>query len=262
MFSHFPSRILLALTLVSYSQAADLRTLRVCADPNNLPFSNRAEQGIENKLGSMLAQEMGAGLEYTWWSERKSFLQNSLNAGQCDVVLGVPAGIDTVLTSKPYYTSSYVIVTRRSKPAIRSLLDPALETCKIGVHVTGDDYAPPAQLLARRGLASNIVSFSLFGADGEPNPPSKLIDAVREGAVDVAVVWGPFAGYFGSGDLQITPVAPTSFLGIPFIYGISTAVRKQDTHLRDEIDRILDRRQSDIRELLHEYHFPVVENGP
>jgi len=241
------------------SPAEDLHIFRVCADPDRLPFSDRAEAGFENQLSSLIAKEMGARLEYTWWSERKSFLRDSLNAGRCDAVMGVPATLDTVGVSKPYYRSSYVVVTRRDRNlAIRSLFDPVLDQCRIGIHITGGDYAPPAQLLARRGLASNIVAFSLFGPEGEKNPQAKLIDAVKQGSIDVAIIWGPFAGYFADGtSLDITPVAPSSFLGLPFTYEISVGVRKDDISLRDQIDRILDRKRAEIQSLLNRYHIPL-----
>lgn len=154
------------------ADSTNARTLRVCADPNNLPFSNEAQQGFENRLAEIIAAGLGATLKYTWWAERASFLRNSLNSNRCDAVMGVPATMDTLNVTAPYYRSTYVVVTRHDRRLhIQTLLDPALDDCRIGVHVTGNDYAPPAAVLARRGLSANIVGFSLFGSDGEQNPP-------------------------------------------------------------------------------------------
>jgi quinoprotein dehydrogenase-associated probable ABC transporter substrate-binding protein len=245
------------------ADSINARTLRVCADPNNLPFSNEAQQGFENRLAEIIAAGLGATLKYTWWAERASFLRNSLDSNRCDAVMGIPATMETLNVTAPYYRSTYVIVTRHDRRLhIESLLDPALDDCRIGVHVTGNDYAPPAAILARRGLSANIVAFSLFGSDGEQNPPSKLIDAVRSGDVDVAIVWGPFAGYFarrGDPALDIYPVSPTSYLGTPFTYEISIAVRKGDSGLRDEINQVLQRHRESIRSLLNEYGVPLVD---
>jgi len=242
--------------------AADRRILRVCADPNNLPFSSQNTPGLENRLASMIATELGTKVEYSWWSERKSFLKNSLNSGKCDAVMGVPSGLDTVAVTRPYYRSSYVTVTRRdSGTAVHSLFDDSLENKRIGVHVAGDDFAPPAVVLARRGLSSNIVGFSLFGADGEANPAFRLLEALARKEIDIAVVWGPFGGYFAkakSKDMDVSPVSPSSYFGIPFTYDISVGVRKSDRALRDEIDRVIERKRDQIRVLLDEYGIPLV----
>lgn len=236
------------------------RTLRVCADPNNLPFSSRSGDGFENKLAELVSHALGAQLEYTWWAERKSFLKNSLLADRCDVVMGVPAEMGSVLTTVPYYQSTYVFVYRRDLGGtIESLTDPRLAQWKIGIHVVGDDYAPPAHALASLGLAANVVGFSLFGPYGEPNPPSKLIEAVRNRDVDVAIVWGPFAGYFARAagtELVLTPVTPRIWTGVPFTYSISMAVRPADTALKSELDGVLTENCRAIRSLLTGYGIP------
>jgi ABC-type amino acid transport substrate-binding protein len=167
------------------------------------------------------------------------------------------------LATRPYYSSTYVFVTRKGL-SISSLADDKLAQLRIGVHVTGEDYAPPAHALAQRGLSANLVGFSLFGQYGEPNPPAKLIEAVRRGDVDVAIVWGPFAGYFAKrGDLEIKPVMPRAWMGVPFTYGISMAVRPNEQGLHDELDHVLERECGAIQNLLADYGVPTVpESAP
>ena len=234
---YLPYRRLALLVIAAAPIFAQSSVLRVCADPNNLPFSNELQQGFENKLADLLAASTNARLEYTWWSQRKSFAKKSLDQGACEVVLGVPTSLPDVLTTKPYYRSTYVFVTRHDRNLqISSLIDPRLSHLRIGIHVVGDDYAPPAFALAHRGITQNVVGFSLFGEYGQPNPPRKLIDAVETGAGDVAIVWGPFAGYFTKGapvPLDIAPVTPSTFLGVPFTYEISAAVRSGNEVLND-----------------------------
>ncbi len=238
-------------------------TLRVCADPNNLPFSDRQELGFENKLASLIATDMHVNLEYAWWSERKSFAKKLLDNEACDFIPGVSAGLPGVLTTQPYYRSSYVFVTRRDRnlnPS--SLTDPRLAYLHIGVHVVGDDYAPPAVALAHQGITKNVVGFSLFGEYGEANPAHKLIDAVESGAVDVAIVWGPLAGYFAErqpAPLTVTAVKPAMYLGVPFEYDIAVAVRKGNETLKARIDQILEARAAEIQNLLNEYGVPQVQ---
>ena len=236
--------------------------LRVCADPNNLPFSNQQGQGFENKLAEIFAAKLGTRVEYTWFAERKSFLKNSLNAGECDLVMGVPAALPAATTTKPYYRSTYVFVSRRDRHLqVASLDDPRFADWRVGVHVVGDDYAPPAAALARRGITKNIVGFSLFGPYGEENPPRKLVDAVALGEVDIAIVWGPFAGYFARQQnvaLDVVPVSPAMFLAVPFTYEISAAVRKGNDALREQLDSIIEANSASIQQLLSDFGVPQV----
>jgi mxaJ protein len=138
--------------------------LRVCADPNNLPFSNRNGEGFENRIASILADDMHRRLEYTWAPQWRGFVRKTLAARTCDVILGIPAESDRVLTTHPYYSSTYVFLSRRDRgPGIRSFDDPALRHSRIGIHFVGDDYAnpPPAYALGRRHLAGHVVGYSL-----------------------------------------------------------------------------------------------------
>ena len=252
----------LALLTSVVALAAEPSVLRVCADPNNLPFSNEQGQGFENKLAELVAGNMGAKLEYAWWTERRSFVKNTLDAGRCDVVMGIPALVDSVDATKPYYRSSYVFVSRHDRNLqVTSLADPRWAQWKIGIHMVGDDYAPPAAALARRGITKNVIGYSLFGQYGEPNPPRKLIDAVANGDVDVAIIWGPFAGYFAKQEntaLDITPVSPAMFLAIPFAYDVSMGVRKGNGALKAQLDRVLQDDSSAVQQILAEYGIPQV----
>jgi quinoprotein dehydrogenase-associated probable ABC transporter substrate-binding protein len=246
----------------SAALAANQPILRVCADPNNLPFSNQQKQGFENKLAEMFAAQLNAKLEYTWWVERKSFLKNSLEAGRCDLVMGLPASLTSVATTKPYYQSTYVFVSRHDRNLhVTSLSDPRLAEWHVGVHVVGEDYAPPAAALARRGITANVIGFSLFGPYGEISPARKVVDAVASGQIDVAIVWGPFAGYFAKQEkvpLDIVPVSPSIFLAIPFTYEIAVGVRKGDGALLAQLDQAIASDSAEIRRILDEYGVPRV----
>lgn len=250
-----------AISLLPFAIKAQ-GVLRVCADPNNMPFSNQRQEGFENKLAQMIAADVSAKLDYAWWSERGSLVKNTLNAGRCDVLMGVPSSLDEAATSKPYYRSTYVFVSRRDRQLhVTSLGDARLSDWRIGLHVVGENLAPPAVALASRGITKNVTGYSLFGAYGEENPPRRLIDAVESRDVDLAIVWGPFAGYFAKCakvPLEITPVQPRVFSGIPFSYDISLGVRKGNEALRRELNDALDREQGAIRGLLAQYGVPEV----
>jgi mxaJ protein len=247
--------------------------LRVCADPNNLPFSNERGEGFENRLADLVARELGARVEYTWWAQRRGFFRQTLNAGRCDVVMGVPSSIEMAATTRPYYRSSYVFVSRADRgPVVRSFDDPALRRLRVGVAVIGDDYAnsPPAHALAQRGIVDNVVGYSVYGDYARPNPPAHIVEAVAAGEVDVAVVWGPLAGYFAPRQgvpLRLVPVTPEIDLPfLPFVFDIAVGVRRGDDALRAEIDRVLARRRTEVRRILDAYGVPwpashVAEGG-
>lgn len=259
----------LALGATRQSPASTTNSLRVCADPNNLPFSNKAGEGFENRIAELVARDLGERLEYTWWAQRRGFVRNTLNAHACDVVMGVPAHMDMMLTTIPYYRSSYVFVTRRDrKLAISSFDDGRLRRMRIGVPIIGDDYAstPPVHALVRRGLVANIVGFTVYGDYGQPNPPARLVEAVERGAIDVAVAWGPLAGYVARHSpvpLQITPAEqPADLRVIPFAYDIAMGVRKGDTALRARLDSAIVRRRAAIDRILDDYGVPRATAAP
>ena len=244
------------------SLSANAAVLRVCADPNNMPYSNQQEQGFENKIAQRAAEVLGDTLEYTWWSQRRSFVKHSLNEGRCDVVLGIPASLPDLDATKPYYRSTYVFVSRQDrKLELININDSRLARMRIGISMIGDDYAPPAFALARRGITQNIIGFSSFGAYGESEPGRKIIDAVDRGEIDIAIVWGPFAGYFAKNaknGLTMAPVEPPEVLGVPFTYAIAMGVRKGDSALLARLNMVLDREAAEIRQILVDYGVPQV----
>ena len=215
--SAFVASCIVILSLSSSTApAASTRELRVCSDPNNLPFSNDRSEGFENRIAELIARDLQATLHYTWWAQRRGFVRNTLREGRCDLIIGVPAGYDPVLTTKPYYRSTYVFVWRRERQlTLNSFDDPRLHSLRIGVHLMGDDgaNAPPAHALARRGIINNVVGYTIYGDYSEANPPARVLDALAAGAIDVAVVWGPLAGYFASREpapLEFVPVVPAA----------------------------------------------------
>lgn len=239
--------------------------LRVCADPNNLPFSNQKGEGFENRIAELVAEELDAEVSYTWWAQRRGFIRNTLNAGACDVVIGVPAGYELVATTAAYYRSAYVYVYRADQGLdLRSIQDPRLRELRIGVHLIGDDGAnpPPAHALGAQGIVDNVFGYMIYGDYREPNPPARVIDAVAAGELDVAAVWGPFGGYFAKHapvPLAAVPITDTAdFAPLRFEFGMAMGVRKDDHALLEELNGIIERRREDIHALLDEYGVPRV----
>ena len=242
------------------------REFRVCADPNNLPFSNKAGEGFENKIAELFARDLDATVTYDWLAMQRGFSRKTLKTGSCDVIMGVPAHYDPVLTTKPYYRTTYVFVFRAADgPRVTSLDDTVLKHVKIGIHVIGDDYenTPPAQALAMRGIISNVKGYRIVDDYSKPNPPSHIIDAVARGDIDVAIVYGPFAGYFAPREpvkLEVVPLSQKvdSVSGIPFTYEIAMGVRKDDPQRAAMLDSLIDRERPAVDSLLVHYGVPTL----
>jgi mxaJ protein len=241
-------------------QGTEPRQLRVCADPDNLPYSNEQLEGFENKIAALIAQDLGAKLTYTWWPHQRGLIRRTLNAERCDVLIGIPKGYDPVLWTKPYYRTAYVIAYVKDRgPDITSLDDPILTQVKIGVHVN----TPPHDALAQRGITGdNVTAYRLFHTpQAHPQEsPNQLLDDLLAAKIDVALVWGPFAGYYAkkrSAQLQLMPLrggGPAT----PFVFEISMGVRKGDRTLKAELEEVLDKDAAAIRIILEEYGVPLV----
>ena len=243
--------------------SAATRELRVCSDPNNMPFSNARGEGFENRIAELIARDLKAKVKYTWWAQRRGFIRNTLNASVCDLVIGIPASFDLTAVTTPYYRSSYVFVTRHDRRLnITSFDDPALRKLRIGVQLVGDDGAntPPVHALGKRGITGNLKGYLVYGDYRDPHPASNIIEGVVKGEVDVAVVWGPLAGYFARRQpvrLDLVRVSPQIDLPfMPLVFDIAMGVRRQDKAFRDELDSVLERERDSIAAILDEYGVP------
>lgn len=258
--------IALVAALLLLGSCARQRTLTVCADPNNLPFSNRAGEGFENKLAELIARDLHANLAYVWWAQRRGYVRNTLNERKCDLWPGVASTVEMLATTRPYYRSTYVFVTRASDRLDRLTLDdPRLRHLRIGVQLVGDDgvNTPPAHALARRGIVANVRGYMLYGDYRRPNPPAAIVEAVARGDVDIGIAWGPLGGYFAARSpvplavQRVTPWLDDSQW--PMVYDISVGVQKADLPLQRDVEHVLESRAAEIGALLDRYHIPRVE---
>jgi mxaJ protein len=261
----FPS-VCSVISVATLFAGEDQRLLRVAADPNNLPFSNDRGEGFENKIAELIARELHRKLEYHWRAQRRGFFRETLKSGDVDVVLGVPAHFDMALTTAPYYRSTYVFVTRRDRNLhVTSFEDAQLHKVKIGVQLIGNDGVdtPPAHALAARAIVNNVVGFTLYGDYSQQDPPSRIIDAVANGDIDVAIAWGPLAGYFAKKSkvpLELTPVMPEKDGPLRFAFDISLGVRKTDRELRDQLDKFVIGHRLEIDRVLDAYNVPRIRH--
>lgn len=240
--------------------------LRVCSDPNNMPYSNRAKAGFENKIATIIADQLGAELTYVWYPARQLLIREVFREGECDLIMGLQDGNPLATTTLAYYQSTYVFVYREDAPfEIESLDDPDLADLRIGVQVPPGDGTglPPTEALVAKGYR-NFEGFSLAGDYSRPEPSRPIIDAVANKTVDLAVAWGPIGGYFASVEkvpLKVVPVTPqvvTLPTFLPMVVPISMAVRQGDEDLADLLDRAIIARWEEIQAVLEDFHIPLV----
>jgi mxaJ protein len=251
----------------------DDRVLRVCEDPNNLPFSNRAGEGFENKLAELLARELGWTLEYTWFPQRMGFIRNTLrgrepNSGRfkCDLVLGVPVGFELAATTRPYYRSTYALAYAKGKGLdgvatpedLLALAPEKLKSLKLGVF----DQTPPVDWLLKHRLFDQAISYQRQSGDPERYPGEIIEKDLVSGTIDVAFVWGPIAGYFAkretSARLAVVPFKPDP--QIQFDFRIAMGVRFGEREWKDRIERLLEANHPRIQAILAAYGVPQLDD--
>ena len=236
--------------------------LRVCADPDNLPYSRRDGSGFENRIAQIVAGALEAKLEYVWTPPARGFVRKTLGADVCDLLVGVPAGFAPVLTTRPYYRSSYVFVRRADGPApLSGFNDARISTLRIGVQLLGDELAatPPGHALASVGAIDNVVGYTFYG-DGPA--AERMTDAVAGGALDTALVWGPQAGYFAERagvPMRLDTPQPPDGMESSFEFSIAMGVRQGHQMLRAALDRAIDAHRREIDAILRSYNVPRVD---
>jgi mxaJ protein len=241
----------------------DPALIRVCADPDNMPSSNDKSEGFENKIAQLIATELKAKLGYVWYPTRRGYFR-ILNGMYCDMALEAPAGLDMTGVTKPYFRSGYVFVVRQGSGLedLKSLADPRLKKLKIGVNMYTSDAenSPPAMALSRYGVVGNLKGYFTFFSDQER--PEDIIKGVANKEVDIAIAWGPLAGYFAKQSavpLTLTPLpAKDSLSDIPFQYNMGIAVRRRDKEFRDSLQAVLERRRPAIDSILKAYNIPTL----
>jgi mxaJ protein len=254
--------LLFAVGLLPQPVQAQLRpniakpgTIRVCADPDNMPLSNQRGEGFEQKIAELVAKEWNAKIEYAWWPVRRGFFARALNGRYCDIAIQAPAEFDMAGVTKPYFRSGYVFVTRKDSGLdIKSLADPRLKRLKIGVNILNSDAenTPPAMALSRYGVVGNLTGYPTFYTDSIR--PEDIVTAVSRKEIDVAIAWGPLAGYFAAKStvpLTLQPLAERdSLTDFPFRFSIGMGVRRRDRALRDSLQTVLDQRAPQIQAIL------------
>jgi quinoprotein dehydrogenase-associated probable ABC transporter substrate-binding protein len=242
-------------------ELVDPKVLRVCADPRDLPFSDEAGEGFENKIAELLAQKLGKTLTYEYYPGSTGFVRKTLNAYRCDVIMGMPQGDDIVQGTNPYYRTTYALVSKRGGglDTVDSLEDPLLRNKRIGI-VAG---TPPATNLAVNGLLGNIKSYPLVVDTRVDAPASAMMDDLEAGRIDVAILWGPIAGYLAKQaktPVKVTPLVKETS-GPRMIYRIGMGVRHADQEWKRLLNKLITENQAEINHILASYGVPLLDEN-
>jgi quinoprotein dehydrogenase-associated probable ABC transporter substrate-binding protein len=244
-------------SLAQTGEIIDRTELRVCADPNNLPFSNQNEEGFENRVARVVAEELRLPVSYYWFPQIIGFVRNTLRARQCDIVMGTVAGDDIMQTTNPYYYSTYVMIVRADRGlSFDGMADPRLATMRLGV-IGG---TPPSDLLVRHDLMARAKPYALTVDTRYESPAHELVKDVVSGEIDVGFVWGPIAGYYIKRDalpLRMTALHSEAD-SARMDYRIAMGVRANEPEWRRRVNAIILKRQADFTAILREYGIPLL----
>jgi quinoprotein dehydrogenase-associated probable ABC transporter substrate-binding protein len=265
--------VLVAGAAVAQEKPPERVALRVCQDPNNLPFSNTRGEGIENRIADVFGKALGLPVTYYSFPQRLAFIRNTLRyklPGQdypCDIVMGVPVGFDQVSVTKPYYRSTYAMVFAQGKglDQVRSAEDflkldrGLLAKLRIGVY----DRSPASDWLSKHGLVDSGVPYKIMNADPQQYPGEIIEKDLATDKLDVAIVWGPIAGFFAkrvkSPTLKVVPMR--SEPGVRFDYQMAMGVRYGEREWKQQVESLIESRQDEIQAILKEYGVPVVDES-
>jgi len=253
------------LLLASLYTLADEKKVVFCADADNLPLSNQKREGFENKLADLIAKDLKVDASYIWVGHRRGGSAKLLRERECNVILGLPHKFPGVLTSEPYYSSAYFFATnKRITTSTLTLDDERLKKYRIGLEAIGKDGAntPVARSISIRGLGSHVFGYVLADIKESKYLTEAMIRDVEKRKIDIALLWGPYAGYFSHrrNDVEITPILfDVMQPDIPFVYGISVATRKEDVELMSKINQSLQERKSEVRAILKTFGVPMIE---
>jgi quinoprotein dehydrogenase-associated probable ABC transporter substrate-binding protein/PQQ-dependent catabolism-associated CXXCW motif protein len=241
-------------------ELVDLTKFRVCADPDNLPYSNEAGEGFENKIAELLASKLERDVTYVWYPSTIGFVRNTLGARRCDVVIGTTIVNELMQNTNPYYRSTYALIQRAdAEHVIENLDDPALKEMRIG----GVANTPPITLLAQRGLVGNLEPYQLMADTRHDHPARDMVRDVETGEIDIAVVWGPIGGYYAKqagGDMVVTPIQADEKSPMRMDFRISMGLRRGEPIWKDQLNSLLRSEKDAIEGILHDYGVPLLDN--
>jgi quinoprotein dehydrogenase-associated probable ABC transporter substrate-binding protein len=258
-------RLILAMLVVGasgFGGEASAGVIRVCADPDNMPFSNDKGEGFENKLAELIGSKLDDTVDYTWFSESSGYVPNAVGSDACDLIMGYAQGTGLIDDSNPYYHTSYVLIYRQNDPnlaGVDRLSDARLKGKRIGLFAR----TPPASILALYGLVANAEPFEVNAGESASKAAEAMIEEIASGKLDAGILWGPVGGYYAqrsSMPLALVPLVKEN-AGPSTIYGITLGVRPNDPQWKHQINKVIAENEREIDEILQGYNVPVLDKN-
>jgi quinoprotein dehydrogenase-associated probable ABC transporter substrate-binding protein len=256
--------VLAAAPAASAPESAEPKSasvLRVCADPDNMPFSNEKGEGFENKLAELVAQKLDSQVEYSWFAEATGYVPNTMGRDACDLVMGYAQGTGLIEDTNPYYYTSYVLLYRaddESLAGVTGISDQRLKGKSIGYFAR----TLPASILAMHGLVTTAKPFDLRAYANASQAATAMIEEIAAGKLDAGVLWGPVGGYYAQRagmPLKLVPLVKET-AGPRTIYGITMGVRPKDPQWKHRINKVIAENQDAIIVILQSYNVPVLDD--
>ncbi len=250
----------LPLYAANTAEIVDRTSLRVCGDPNNLPFSNDKGEGFENKIAELLAEYLGTPIDYTWFPQSQGFIRATLKDYKCDIVMGISAAHGLVLNTNPYYSSVFVLIYRKDqKNKISTLADPELKKFKkIGL-VAGTS---PTELMLKHGLITQMAPYHLYVDTRVNTVGSQMIQDILDKKLDAGILWGPIAGFYASqhaAQLEIVPLTADDTEELRVVYRITMGVRPGEVEWKRLLNTFMKEKKLEIEQILEGYGVPLVD---
>lgn len=242
------------------SDLVDRSTLRVCADPAAMPFTDEKGEGFENKIAELLAAKLSLPLDYTWFPQATGFYRKTLGEKRCDVMMGYVAGGDPVLNTNPYYKSAWVLITKKGSPleGVETLEDPLLKGRTIGI-IAG---TPPGDRMARNGLMPFARPYAFMVDRRYENPAETMIADINAGTIDAGILWGPIGGYYArrsEAPLNVVPLVKEK--GDPaLVYRITMGIRPGELNWKHQLNEFITANQQQINTILLGYGVPLLDD--
>jgi quinoprotein dehydrogenase-associated probable ABC transporter substrate-binding protein len=242
-------------------ELVDPKVLRVCADPRNMPFSNEKGEGFENKLAELFAAKLQKKLDYMLFPQATGFVRMTLGAHRCDVIMGFPQGDELAQGTNPYYRTAYALVAKQGSGLedVATLGDERLKDKRIGI-VAG---TPPATNMAVNGLMTHAKPYPLMIDTRVDSSAAAMINDLKTGEIDVAVLWGPMAGYYAKQadpPFHVTPLVKETS-GPQLAFRIGMGVRAADQNWKRQLNRLIQENQGAINRILLDFGVPLLDEN-
>ena len=244
-------------------EVGDKTTLRICADPNNLPYSNQNNEGYENKIADLFAKKLGnIPVMYSWYPMTSGFVRRTLDAKTCDLIVTFPAIHEFVQNSNPFYNSSYVLMSLEEKDIkIKTLSDPQIKEKKYKIGIISG--TPPSSYVPKYKLFDQVKFYRQAADPRKQKPWVDVTNDLVDGKIDIGILWGPYAGYEAKKAKKPIKIVPLTKEEITsrgkLVYRFTMGIRRNAPEWEKTINNLIKDNQEEINQILRGYGIPLLD---